>query len=119
MRYLEHGLREGPHFLSHTLEQPPQAAVYQDMYMDNPIELHFEGDSVRSGPNVMWLWVTGNRMEFSYFFWENEPIREWGYVFWDQKRLEKWNVPNEKYTTWAERSRAHIRSLHKYSAKEA
>ena len=109
MRFLDHGLHMGPSFLSDALKEPPQADVYQTLYVDDPIEVHFEGDSVRGGPNVMWLWTTGNKMDFSYFLWQNETLREWGYVFWDQKRLEKWGVPNEEYETWVERRRAGLR----------
>lgn len=120
MRYLDHGLRSGPLFLSDALKAPSQAAVYQTLAVDDPVELHFEGDSVHSGPNVMWLWATGNGMDFSYFLPENSPLREWGYVFWDQKRLEKWDVPDEDYGTWVERRRAQIRKarLRKASAKQ-
>lgn len=77
--------------------------------MEDSPEAHFEGDSVRSGPNMIWLWTTGNKLESSYFRWQDEPLREWGYVFWDQKRLEKWNLPNEEYETWVKRRREGIR----------
>lgn len=111
MRLLDHGLRVGPPFLSDALEVPPLAGVYQDLAVDDPEEVHFQGDSVRGGPNVMWLWVTGSRMNFDYFLWQNEPLRQWGYVFWDQKRLEEWGVPDEKYATWVERRRAGLRKV--------
>ncbi len=116
MRFLDHGLRMGPSFLSDTLKEPTQAEVYHTLYVDDPVEVHFEGDSVRGGPNVMWLWTTGNKMDFSYFLRQNKTLREWGYVFWDQKRLEKWGVPNEEYETWLERRRAGLR---KASAKQS
>lgn len=109
MRYLEHGLRVGPSFLSDALKEPSQAAVDQTLAVDDPVEIHFEGDDVRGGRNVMWLWATGNGMDPSCFLWQNEPLREWGYVFWDQKRLEKWDVPNEEYDTWVERRRVDLR----------
>ncbi|KAF6220122.1 hypothetical protein HO133_003253 [Letharia lupina] len=109
MRYLDYGLRSGPSFLSDALKEPPQAAVHQTLFVDDPVEVHFEADSVRGGPNVIWLLATCNRMDCSYFLWQNEPLREWGYVFWDQKRLEKWDVPNEEHGTWVERRRAGLR----------
>ena len=107
--YLELGLRNGSSFLSDALDVPSQADVYQTLAVDDEVEVQFEGDNVRSGPNVMWLWATGNKVDFSYYLWQNEPLREWGYVFWDQKRLEKWDVPNEEYETWVERRRAALR----------
>lgn len=109
VEYLELGLHNGSSFLSHALDVPSQADVYQTLAVDDEVEVHFEGDNVRSGPNVMWLWATGNRVDFSYYLWQNEPLREWGYVFWDQKRLEKWDVPNEEYEEWVERRRAALR----------
>lgn len=63
MRYLEHGLRVGPSFLSDALKEPSQAAVYQTLAVDDPVEIHFEGDDVRGGRNVLWLWATGNGMD--------------------------------------------------------
>ena len=109
MRYLYHGLHIGPSFLSAALKEPPLAAVHQTLAVDDVAEAHFEGDSVRSGPNVMWLWAADNKVDFDYFLWQNEPLREWGYVFWDQNRLEKWGLPNEPYETWVERWRAALR----------
>lgn len=98
MRYLDHSLSSGLSFPSDALNQPPQAVVYQDLY----VGLHFEGDSVHRGPNVTLLWTTGNRMVFNYHIPQNEQVMEWGYVFWDQKRHGKWDVPNEEYGTWVE-----------------
>lgn len=109
MRYLEHGLTNGPSFLSDALKAPPIDAVYQTMTSNGPDEAHFENDSICDGPNVMWLWTTGNKVDFNYFDWQNESLREWGYVFWDQKRLEAWSLPNEEYEIWAERRRAGLR----------
>ena len=109
MRYLDHGLRSGPSFLSDALKEPPLAAVYQTLTVDDAVEVHFEGDNNCDGPNLMWLWATDNKMSYDYFFWQNEPLREWGYVFWSQKRLEKWGLPNEEYETWVERRRAGLR----------
>lgn len=108
MGYLYHGLHSRSSFLSDALTEPP-LADYRTLVMEDALEAHFEGDSVRSGPNMMWLWTTGNKLEFSYFRWQDEPLREWGYVFWDQKRLEKWNLPNEEYGTWLERRGEGIR----------
>ena len=107
--YLNYGLTCGSLFLSDALKTPSWADVCQYMATDEPVEIHFQGDKVRSGPSVMWLWTTGNTMDFGYFDWQNEPLREWGYVFWDQQRLEKWGVPNEEYETWVERRRARLR----------
>ena len=95
MRYLDHGLRSGPSLFSDALKEPSQADVYQNVAMDDPVEVHFEGDSVCSGPNAMWLWATDKRLDFNYFLWQREPLREWGCVFWDQKRLEKWDFGNQ------------------------
>ena len=106
MRYLDHGLRNGPSFLSDALNAPPIDAVYQTIAGNDPDEAHFESDSICDGPNVMWLWTTGNKVDFDYFLWQNLPLREWGYVFWDQKRLDSWSLPNEEYEVWAERRRA-------------
>lgn len=100
MRYLDHGLSSGLSFLSDALNEPPQAAVYQGLCVDEPSELHFEGDGVHRGPSMSWLWTTGNRMVFNYHIPQNEHLMKWGYVFWDQKRLGKWDVPNEEYGTW-------------------
>ena len=109
IHYLDHGLRIGPSFLSDALNAPPIDAVYQTMAGNDPDEAHFESDSVSEGPNVMWLWSTGKKVDFDYFVPLNEPLREWGYVFWDQKRLDIWNLPYEEYETWAERRRAGLR----------
>ena len=54
MRYLDHGLRSGPCFFSDALKEPSQADVYQTVAVDDPVDVHFEGDSVCSGPNAMW-----------------------------------------------------------------
>ena len=109
MRFLDHGLRNGPSFLSDALNAPTMDAVYQTMDGNDPDEAHFESDSICDGPNVMWLWTTGNKVTFDYFLWQNESLREWGYVFWDQKRLDIWSLPNEEYEVWAERRRAGLR----------
>ena len=109
MLYLNHRLHIGPSFLSDALKEASEAAVFQTLAVDDPVEVHFEGDSVRGGPNVMWLWTSGHKMDFSYFLWQNETLREWGYVFWDQKRLEKWGFPNEEYETWVERRKVELR----------
>lgn len=93
MRCLDHGLNNGPSFLSDALKLPSQAAVYQILAVDDPVEVHFEGDNLRSGPNVMWLWPTGNRMDPSLF------LRKRCCIFWGQKRLGKWDCPNEEYDT--------------------
>ena len=108
-RYLYHGLRIGPSFLSDALKAPPIDAVRQTIACIDPDEAHFESDSIGKGPNVMWLWTTSNKVDFNWFSWQNEPLREWGYVFWDQKRLEFWSLPNEEYDTWAERRCAELR----------
>ena len=108
MDYLDRGLHSGPYFLSDALTEPP-LADYRNSVMEDALEAHFEGDSVRSGPNRMWLWTTGSKLESSYFRWQDEPLREWGYVFWDQKRLGNWDLPNEEYETWVERRREGIR----------
>lgn len=109
MRYLEHGLTIGPSFLSDALKAPPIDAVRQTMSDNDPGETHFKGDSICEGPNVMWLWTTGNKVDFDYFSRLNEPLRDWGYVFWDQKRLEFWSLPNEEYQIWAGRRKAGLR----------
>ena len=103
------GLRIGPSFLSDALEAPPIDAVYQTMTSNDPDEAHFESDSICKGPNVMWLWTTGNKVDFDYYSSQHEPLREWGYVFWDRKRLEAWGLPNEEYEIWAERRSAGLR----------
>ena len=120
MRYLDHGLQIGPPFLSSALSKPSEAAIYQEMIVEDPVKLHFGGDNVRSGPNVMWLWASYNGIDLGYFWPVHEPLRKWGYVFWDQKRLEKWDVPNEDYEAWSERRRAQIRArLRKASAEQS
>ena len=107
--YLDDRLRIGPSFLSDALKALQIDAVYGITTSNDPDEAHFESDSICKGPNVMWLWTTGNKVGFNYFDWQNEPLREWGYVFWDQKRLEAWSLPNEEYETWAERRSAGLR----------
>ena len=109
VHYLFDGLREGPYFLTDALKVMPDAAFYQPWGPDDPVEVYFEDDCVRNGPNVMWLWSSNYRVQFDYFFRAKEPLREWGYVFWDQKRLQKWNLPNEEYSTWIERRRQKLR----------
>ena len=107
--YLKQGLRSGSSFLSDALNAPPIDAVYHFMSDNEPDEAHFESDSICDGPNVLWLWTTGNKVDFDYFSWQDEPLREWGYVFWDQERLEAWSLPNEDYEIWAERRREGLR----------
>lgn len=64
------------------------AAVNPNLAVDDPAEVHFETDSVRGGPNVIWLLTTCNRMDCSCSLLQNGPFRERCYVFWDQKRLK-------------------------------
>ena len=109
IRYLDHGLRWRPSFLSDALKEAPQAAYYQYLAPNDRAEIHFEGDDVRSGPNMMWLWTTGGMMILDCFSSRHEPLKVRGYVFQDQKRLEEWNIPNEEYGTWVEGRSARIR----------
>ena len=89
--------------------EPPQAAYYQYLAPNDPAEIRFEGDDVRSEPNMMWLWTTGGMMILDHFPSRHEPLRVRGYVFQDQKRLEECNIPNEEYGTWVEGRSARIR----------
>ena len=101
IRYMDHGLHCEPLFLTHGLEL---SAQYYSGWMDDPLEdAQFEDDNVCRGPNVMWLWANGNKIDCSYFLWQNEPLRKWGYVFWDQDRLTECRIPNEEYMTWVEK----------------